>query len=366
MKPKTAVLMIVAISFGGIAAYMVSQSMGGNQLPEKVTVLVPKKDIPMGTIISDPALLKPKEVGPLERTPLTVTDFEQVRGKLTSRKLSEDHPFQTTDVVEPKGPQLERGQRAVTIRVDVEKQVAGFVQPGRRVDIVQTTRDANNNPVVRPVLQNVLVVAADLLTKQPDDKEGFVGQSVTFAVTPEEGLELTRAKGHGEITLMLRPSDDPETIPVKEEQNVTIWVARSDLEPGTVLTEPEQQLKAIDFPKDKAPDNAITNLDLLRGKRIHRHVTRNQFLTVADLVEPVQKKPPVETVKPKTQHVLTIINGPEVKSWVYEEGKKFGRPVAETETEEAAPASTPPAPASPPKPPADKPPADLVGAADGK
>src|SRR5436305_10200412 len=60
MKPKTVILMIVAVVCGLAASYMTSRVIAERNAAsdvEKVSVLVARRNIPMGTLISDPEKL---------------------------------------------------------------------------------------------------------------------------------------------------------------------------------------------------------------------------------------------------------------------------------------------------------------------
>lgn len=109
---------------------------------------------------------------------------------------------------------IDKNMRAVTISVNDVKGVAGFVQPGDRVDVL-LTRKIGNNPVDTTeqrndvLLQNIKVLGVD---QQADDKKDkpTVAKAVTLEVSPEDGQKLTLAASIGNLSLALRNFANPE------------------------------------------------------------------------------------------------------------------------------------------------------------
>lgn len=100
-----------------------------------------------------------------------------------------------------------KGMRAMTIGVNEVVDVAGFVAPGDRVDVVGTvTPPRGGLETSRIFLQNVLVLA---IAQQPDQKPGQppkVTTSVTVALTPDQVEALTEIDNSGKVRLALRPA----------------------------------------------------------------------------------------------------------------------------------------------------------------
>ena len=94
-------------------------------------------------------------------------------------------------------------KRAMAVKVDDVIGVAGFINPGNRVDVLVTIN--HDPPVTKTVLQNVLVLAAgpDLDRKGKEEKPSSV-KVITLEVTPEEGEKLGLAATEGKIVLTLR------------------------------------------------------------------------------------------------------------------------------------------------------------------
>ncbi|HXZ07017.1 MAG TPA: Flp pilus assembly protein CpaB, partial [Paraburkholderia sp.] len=102
---------------------------------------------------------------------------------------------------------LSEGKKAVTIRVDDVADVAGFVLPGDRVDIVLTRPRENKSPITDVVLENVRVLGVDQMADQRADKATVV-KAVTLEVTEIAGQKLALASRVGSMSLLLRKAGD--------------------------------------------------------------------------------------------------------------------------------------------------------------
>ena len=97
------------------------------------------------------------------------------------------------------------GMRAVTVRVDDVRGVAGFVLPGDRVDVLLSRLDSGDkaDSYADVLLQNVKVLAVDQLASESQDKP-TVAKAVTVEVTTEQAEKLVLASGVGSLSLVLR------------------------------------------------------------------------------------------------------------------------------------------------------------------
>jgi len=94
-------------------------------------------------------------------------------------------------------------KRAMSIKVDDVVGVAGFINPGNRVDVLVTLRQ--EPPMTKTVLQNVLVLATGTeIERRGEEAKPHVVKVVTVEVTPEEGEFLALASNEGKLQLALR------------------------------------------------------------------------------------------------------------------------------------------------------------------
>jgi len=91
--------------------------------------------------------------------------------------------------------------------------IAGFIFPGSRVDVLVTLHAENNsaNTLTRTVLQNVQVLSTgSKMDPDPNGKPENVS-IVTLLVTPEESEKLALAENQGTIQFVLRNGGDSAT-----------------------------------------------------------------------------------------------------------------------------------------------------------
>jgi Flp pilus assembly protein CpaB len=115
-----------------------------------------------------------------------------------------------------------KGMLAVTIAVNEVEDVAGFIAPGDRVDVVGTVAEGGPQ-TSRIFLQNVLVLA---IAQQPDQKPGQppkVTGSVTLALTPDKVEALTQIDNSGRMRLALRPAGSTTIVETRGQTTLTAF-----------------------------------------------------------------------------------------------------------------------------------------------
>ena len=126
----------------------------------------------------------------------------------TEKKEVKERDF-TNQLVE-----VSKGKRAISIKVDLEQGVSGYIAPHSMVDVIayETTKDDAKKKEFKSAvlaLENVKVLTSG---KSADNKdEALHYETVTLEVTPEEGIMLgLAAKDKDGFYLMLRNSADEE------------------------------------------------------------------------------------------------------------------------------------------------------------
>jgi pilus assembly protein CpaB len=100
------------------------------------------------------------------------------------------------------------GMRAMAIKTNEVSNVAGFLFPGARVDVLVTLRGDNNVTLTRTVLQNVQVLTTgSKIEADPQGKPENVNV-ITLLLTPEESGKLVLAQNQGSIQFVLRNGAD--------------------------------------------------------------------------------------------------------------------------------------------------------------
>lgn len=97
------------------------------------------------------------------------------------------------------------GMRAVSVRVNDVVSVAGFVQPGSRVDVLATgNQGGGNDRQTTTVLENVAVIAVGKNLERNATGDTQTAPVITLLVSPDDGQRLTLASQEGRIQLALR------------------------------------------------------------------------------------------------------------------------------------------------------------------
>ncbi|HEV2199445.1 MAG TPA: Flp pilus assembly protein CpaB [Bryobacteraceae bacterium] len=106
-------------------------------------------------------------------------------------------------------PTIPVGMRAVTVRVNDIANVAGFVLPGMRVDVLVTGHPpAGDSDMTTTVLQNMLILSAGTAMQADARGQAIQAPSVTILASPDQAELLTLAGIDGKIQLVLRNSSD--------------------------------------------------------------------------------------------------------------------------------------------------------------
>jgi pilus assembly protein CpaB len=158
---------------------------------------------------------------------------------------------------------LEQDTRAITIRVDDVRGVAGFILPNDRVDVVliRNATDASASRQSDLLLQDVKVIAIDQIASQQKDSP-TVAKAVTLEVTPYEAQKISLATNVGSLSLILRRAADAAVV---ANSRVT-EIALSD-EPRLVPPAPAPAPVRIEAPPPPPPpsDSTVTIIRNLKG-----------------------------------------------------------------------------------------------------
>jgi pilus assembly protein CpaB len=327
MKPKTLILLVVAVGCGLVASYMTSRVIAERGAKdgedEKVTVLVARQNIPMGTLIKEPEkLFEEKQFTKGEEPRKAVRSFDQVKDHRLSKPLSAEQFVTPEDLTtrdqEGLPGMMQKGMRAVGLKVNIDTIVAGFVLPHSRVDIIHIVRRNENESYAKTLLQNILVLAVDTMNQRPEDKQAVVSSTVTVQVTPAQAEKLSLATELGTLRLTLRSWGDDEKV-----------------------SGPGATPKTIAEGGDGQSDDGLGQKDeLVIGSR-----TPSWGLKVPDVpASPVMEAKAPEPPPPPRTHTMTVYNGEAVTRAVYTLSDKEGEANVQIQKTQPEPAPTPAVP----------------------
>ena len=112
---------------------------------------------------------------------------------------------------------LDEGKRAVTVRVDDVRGVAGFVLPGDRVDVIliRTINEEGKQESISDVLlQHVKVLAVDQVVNERQENRG-VARAVTLELDTDQAQKVVLATNVGKLSLILRQAGENHPVAAK-------------------------------------------------------------------------------------------------------------------------------------------------------
>lgn len=253
----TAVLVYLYVS--GLAAGPETESI---QLAQ---IVIAKHDLPPRTVIT-PDMVRLAEVPVNSIHPKAAISINQVNGRVVKSSILAGEPV-LTDRLVPAGevPSLAFAipldRRAVTIPVNEVVGVAGFVQPGDRVDVLASFDSDTGETISVVVLQNTEVLAIAQTMESDIDAKPRVVATVTLAVTLEEAQKLYLAESKGSLRLVLRPTG-------AIAQQVTRVVSDRDLISSTkqpAVVKQSKPARPVVEVKPVKPEAKLQVVEVIRG-----------------------------------------------------------------------------------------------------
>jgi pilus assembly protein CpaB len=225
MKKKLVIAVGLAV-IAMLSLYLYSRSLekevaGG----QKVAVLVAADDIPAGQRITK-ANLAQREVPEAYVNKASIRKGEEnvILGRPVASKIAQgddilwsDLELQKSAATRRLSAAVQKGQRALTIPVDMSGSLAGMLKPGDRIDVLGTfARGQGTDWATVTLLQNVLVIATGDV--RGEGEEGAPGggprtfSNITVSVDLEEAELLVFSMQRGPINVALRSQEDIETL----------------------------------------------------------------------------------------------------------------------------------------------------------
>jgi pilus assembly protein CpaB len=285
VRTNNLMALCLSIAMGGAAAYLARSWLQSHAAPSTVGASVGRivvaahplsfgvalnpdnlmeipwaaQEVPEGAFVSTAALLKD---GP--RVVLSALDRNEpvLRSKITGAGQRASLSLL-----------LEPGKRAVTVRVDDVRGVAGFILPGDFVDVVLISEDpaAKRESYSEVLLHHVKVLAIDQLTSERPEHP-TVAKAVTVEVTPEQAQKVLLATNIGRLSLVLRQPGDES---VASDRRVTERDLNRNLiaAPVAVLPRPPPPVPAPPPPVVKL--SGTVTVAIVRGTKREEYNVRS-------------------------------------------------------------------------------------------
>lgn len=245
--------MLVALLCGLCAVFLARGLMAGApDVGPSRAIVVARVPIPPGTLLTRENLREIRWHG-AEALPGSfahVEDLIRDGRRLALASFQRDEPVLSGRVTAPNqratlSTQLDDGMRAVAVRVDEIRGVAGFILPGDRVDLVLSRGEngtGGDKAYADLLLQNAKVLAIDQIAAEGQEKP-TVARVVTLELTQLEAQKVVLAQGIGRLSLILRQAGEAGG-------DLPLRVTASDLGPEATaerdrVAELEKQLESV-------------------------------------------------------------------------------------------------------------------------
>jgi pilus assembly protein CpaB len=225
------VVLTIALSAGGVAAYLAS---GTDNKPapaqpvaqlQTVDILVAKADIGLGqTLTPNDVVWQTWPASTASSSFIRHADradaITQIVGSIARAPFIAGEPIREAKLVKADGSGfmaaiLPAGMRAVSTEISPETGAGGFILPNDRVDVILSRREKNPDRgaaadivVSEIILANIRVLAIDQAPREKEGTNTVVGKTVTLELKPAQAPILAAARQAGTLSLALRSIAD--------------------------------------------------------------------------------------------------------------------------------------------------------------
>jgi len=218
MRANNVVILVVAVVLGGIAAILARNWLVSHAQPTSAgTIVVAATPLVFGAqLTADNVSEIPWNAGGVpDGAFATKQDLLKDGRRMALAAIARKEPILRGKITAPGqratlSTTLDPGGRAVTVRVDDVRGVAGFIQPGDRVDVVliRTGGESKTGEGYSDViLQSVKVLAIDQITGERTE-QATIAKAVTLELNAEEAQKILLATNVGKLSLILRQPDE--------------------------------------------------------------------------------------------------------------------------------------------------------------
>jgi pilus assembly protein CpaB len=236
------VVLTIALSAGGVAAYLASGTDSKPPAPaepvvqlQTVDILVAKSDIGLGqTLTANEMIWQTWPASTTSGSFIRRSDrpdaTTQIAGSIARAPFVAGEPIRETKLVKADGSGfmaaiLQSGYRAVSTEISAETGAGGFILPNDRVDVLMTRRmrDPANSSApeivhAEIILANIRVLAIDQAPKEKEGTNNVVGRTVTLELKPEQTATLAASRQAGTLSLSLRSIADVNQVEVSSNE----------------------------------------------------------------------------------------------------------------------------------------------------
>jgi pilus assembly protein CpaB len=160
---------------------------------------------------------------------------------------------------------IPQGMRAVSVRVNDVVSVAGFVQPGTRVDVLATGASGVNDRQTTTVLENVAVIAVGKNLDRSASGDAQTAPVITLLVSPDDAQKLALVSQEGRIQLSLRNPLDTKKGGIGATRSSSLYLG--DKTAATTDVKPRVRKAAVKAPAPVPLVNTPYQVETIRGSK---------------------------------------------------------------------------------------------------
>jgi pilus assembly protein CpaB len=230
MRPKSLMLLVLALGCGLVASIGISQVMDRNSKRPNAAATTPIYIALHNINLGDPidASMVSLQEWPKDRVPPgAISQLEDLEGRRPRTAIIQGEPLLDAKLLAPGQladpiTSIPKGFRLKTISVDAEKSAAGLLSPGDRVDVQLFVKRDERNGIdsarTKVILQNIRVFAVDqTVQRSPDGGEDrTIAKTISLLLTPEQASKLTLAENLGQVSLTPRNPNDEDSADTPE------------------------------------------------------------------------------------------------------------------------------------------------------
>ena len=261
MRPKSLMLLVLALGCGLVASIGISQVMDRNSrrpVAETTPIYIALHNINLGDPI-DASMVSLQEWPKDKAPPGAISQLEDLEGRRPRATIIQGEPLLDGKLLAPGQladpiTSIPKGFRLKTISVDAEKSAAGLLSPGDRVDVQLFVKRDERNGIdsarTKVILQNIRVFAVDQTVQRSPDggEERTIAKTISLLLTPQQASKLTLAENLGLVSLIPRNPDDEESADLAEYSSDDLL-----FDGGKNSREKEQAREAkVEKPKDNS------------------------------------------------------------------------------------------------------------------
>jgi pilus assembly protein CpaB len=285
MRRNTVITIVIALAMGGGAAYLartwlhaqMNAASAGYQPPGHIVIAM--ESLPYGAVVNSDNISEiPWFANTLPDGAFASKDDLLQGGRRTVLyPLKRGEPVLRSRITgagqrASLASALEDGKRAVTVRVDDVRGVAGFVLPGDFVDLVMIADELSSKRQSYSdiLLEHLKVLAIDQIASEGEEKP-TVARAVTLEVTKEQAQKILLATNVGKLSLILsRPNE--------KAGDLNRRIGERDI--GRIIPEPVRPVAPPPHPPVAAapapPSNQVKITIMRNGESKEYSVTRSK------------------------------------------------------------------------------------------